>query len=464
MVRGEAPVHDAVGPADLVMLAMDDAAAVPEHLGALLILRPGPGFDLGAAERLVAERARSVARLRQRIGPGRGRPEWVEDAAFDPPRHLHHTRSGAPGDERELLDIAAGAVLEPLPRDRPLWRAVFVEAGAGVVGVVLVVHHGLADGIGGLAVLERLLDDTRPPSPGTEGTVAPEARAGTARSPRGRRSRVTAALRALRLSVAASGGLHAERAAACSLLAPTGSRRRFATVEADLVSVREAAHRAGGSVNDALLAVTSAALGDLLAHRGESVDTFRIAVPVAGRRSASPAGAGNAVAPLVVGIPARTDPAETVRTLAPVLATARRRTTAPAPIVLLWPLFRLLAATGLYHWYMTRQHRIHTLVSNVRGPDRVLHLAGAPVARIVPLSVGEAGNTTVNFVALSYAGTLTVSIVADPDQVPDLAVLTDALRARLAALVTSPFLSQARRARGTLRAGPRPGPGPGRRG
>ena len=36
------------------------------------------------------------------------------------------------------------------------------------------------------------------------------------------------------------------------------------------------------------------------------------------------------------------------------------------------------------------------------------------------MSVAESGNVTVNFVELSYAGLLTVTLVAEPDLVPDL--------------------------------------------
>ena len=50
---------------------------------------------------------------------------------------------------------------------------------------------------------------------------------------------------------------------------------------------------------------------------------------------------------------------------------------------------------------------------------------------IVPIAVEDLGNVTVIFVALSYAGTLTVSAIADPDQVPDLTVLMAALQTEL---------------------------------
>ena len=83
---------------------------------------------------------------------------------------------------------------EPLPRSRPLWSATFVTglAGGGT-GLVMVMNHVLADGIGGLAVLASLVDDiTGPPPAGAaavpfpapapgKGTLAAEAWAARAR-------------------------------------------------------------------------------------------------------------------------------------------------------------------------------------------------------------------------------------------------------------------------------------------
>jgi diacylglycerol O-acyltransferase len=63
-----------------------------------------------------------------------------------------------------------------------------------------------------------------------------------------------------------------------------------------------------------------------------------------------------------------------------------------------------------------------------------LTFAGAEVKAIIPVSVGEAGNIIVSFTVLSYAGTLTITAVADPDHVPDLPILTRALQAELASI------------------------------
>jgi diacylglycerol O-acyltransferase len=87
-------------------------------------------------------------------------------------------------------------------------------------------------------------------------------------------------------------------------------------------------------------------------------------------------------------------------------------------------LFRAAAALGAYRWYLRHQRRIHTLVSHVRGPDRPLTLAGAAVTGIIPVAVGEAGKLTVSFTVVSYAGTVAITVVADPDRVADLAALT----------------------------------------
>jgi diacylglycerol O-acyltransferase / wax synthase len=144
---------------------------------------------------------------------------------------------------------------------------------------------------------------------------------------------------------------------------------------------------------------------------------------------------GNANTPLVVAVPVAGDPTERLRRFAGTVHAARTAATAPPLIALFGPAFRVLAALGGYSWYLAHQHRFHTLVSNVPGPAGPLSLTGRPVAAIVPVTAGEAGNVTVSFDALSYAGTLAVTVMADRDRVADLPVLTAALRAQLAALV-----------------------------
>ena len=85
-----------------------------------------------------------------------------------------------------------------------------------------------------------------------------------------------------------------------------------------------------------------------------------------------------------------------------------------------------MAKAGVYGWYVNRQHLVNTFVSNLRGPTNQLSFLGQPVTAVIPVSM-ISGNITVAFMALSYAGTLTVTIVADPQRCPDLRRLAAAL-------------------------------------
>jgi WS/DGAT/MGAT family acyltransferase len=435
------PVADRASASDLAFLAMD-TGPVPGQIAAIVVLDPDPAFDLAQAERLIAERVPVIPRLRQRlvrVPPGCGRPIWLDDSDFDIRRHIRRVRCRDPGDEAALLDTAVGVVVEALPRSWPLWSVVFITGVHGDrVALVVVLHHVLADGIGGLAVLGSLLEDV--PSPPAGGFPRRRPRVGrlTADAFLERLravSRAPSAWRNLRTSMVAAGGLAPARAAPCSLVQRTGPRRRLGVVRADLAALRAAAHRHGGTVNDAVLTAVAGALHRVLKDRGESVDTLAVAVPVAGRRSTTTSQLGNLVAPLLVTVPATGDPAQRLRQVAAAVRAGKAAATGPPPISVLGPVFRAAAALGGYHWYMNRQHRLHTLVSHVRGPEQAATFASARVAQVIPVAVAEAGNLTVSFEVFSYAGTLTITAVVDPDHFPDLPVLTDGLQAELAMLV-----------------------------
>jgi WS/DGAT/MGAT family acyltransferase len=445
-----------IAPSDLVMLAMDRRGRTPEHLGAVLVL--GAGTDVVAVERVIAERARRIPRLCQRlvrVPPGCGNPVWIDDADFDPSRQMRRVRCPHPATEQELLDLAAAIATEPLPRSRPLWISTIVTGLADErIALVIVLHHVVADGIGGLAVLDRLVDGAAVSTPARAfpsprpalARLAAEAARARLRSLR----RFPTVLRALRVSLAAGGGMHPPAAAPCSLLQPTGSRRRFAVARADLAGLRAAAHRYGGTVNDAMLAAVAGALRTVLVQRGERVETFRVGLMVAARRSAPAEALGNSTAPLLVDVPSSPEPEARLAAIAGTVRARRDSATGPAPVALIAPLFRALAALGIFRWYIAHQRRLHTLTSNVRGPDRQCRVADAPIESIIPISVGEAGNITVGFVALSYAGVLVVTVTADPDHAPDLPAVATALQDELDALVT------AARAEGGERAGEAP--------
>jgi WS/DGAT/MGAT family acyltransferase len=221
-------------------------------------------------------------------------------------------------------------------------------------------------------------------------------------------------------------GWHAPR---CSLNRPIGRRRVLAVVRVELAAVLAAAHAQGGTANDVVLTAVTGALWTVLAARGEDVDRLVVSVPVSSRQQTGATELGNQVGVIPVTLPVTGDPIRRLAAIARI--TRQRRTAAPgSSAALIGPVFRLLAKAGLFGWFIDRQRVINTFVSNLHGPQQRLSFLGAPVLDVIPVSM-ITGNVTVAFVVLSYAGTLNVTVVADPDCCPDLDDLAEALQREL---------------------------------
>jgi len=432
------PHVDRASPADLMQLATDVGQA-PMNIGAVLIVDPIPGFTVAEAGRLVAERIEAVPRLRQRLRrapPGCGPPYWADDARYDLRQHVRCRDCPEPRDQRALLDMAAALLTEPLPWSRPLWTATFVTGLAnGSTGLVLVMNHVLADGVGGLAVLAALADEISGLAPAVRPAArfpvpAPRVRtlAADAWSRRARQvTHLASSLRSIRQGAAELGGAARPRhVPRTSLNRPTGPRRRFDLVTADLAAIRDLGHARGGTVSDVVATAVAGAVHTLIASRGEQLDLVTVSMPTSARQVTSAAQLGNQVGVMPVTLPAAGELTTRVRQVA-AITRERKHAARGTSAVLLGPMFRLLAPTGLLRWLTDRQRLVHTFATYLHGPAEPISLAGARVQAVIPLT-STAGNVTVSFVALSYAGTLYITVVSDPDRVPDVAVLTGALR------------------------------------
>ena len=435
-------------PATIERLSLDDrlnldadVGPVPVHLGA--VVRFGGDADLDVLEVIaeLADRFSHIPRLRQRTRPtppGGGLPLWVDDPTFAPSHHLIHVECPAPGDEDALLSLAAGLLTERLPVDRPLWRAVLVTGlDAGDLALIIVAHHTLADGLGGLALLTHVVDD-RPPAgapeppraePGSTRLVADNLRrhlAALRRSPAAlhRLPDVFAALRA---------GSKGGGSEPTTLLGPTGPHRTVSVVRCDLAAVVTAAHAAGVTVNDVLLTAAGGSLGGLLTDRGEQLDSLVLSVPVSARTEASTDQPGNQVAAVQVRVPVAGDPLDRLAGTAARTALAKQ-VPAGAAGRLFDSVTHALARLHLLRWVMEHQARVHSFVTDVVGPPGPVCLLGTTVSDVVPMACTP-GDIPATFVALSYAGTLVVSVVVDPDAAADLADLRDRFAAELAGIV-----------------------------
>lgn len=429
--------REQLGSGDLITL-VSDVGPVPMNVGAVLFVAGGGDEDAATVEATFARRLTSIRRLQQRLATprrGLGRPYWVDDSDFDVRAHLARVRCPSPGDRDAALAIAVDAVTRPLPRSRPLWRAVVVT---GLIedhtGLVLVLHHVVADGIGGLAVLARLVDGADAAGPADD-TAAP---------PRGRFvDRVSERFRTLRRlphRVARIRGGWAELgrgrggwAPPCSLNAATGPRRKVMTVDVGLDGVRAAGRRSGATVNDVLLVAVTGALAELLCERKEFPQELVVSVPVSARSSATSGHLGNQVGVMPVRVPLVGSFQERLTTVSGVTRVQKMRTRGTSS-ALIGPLFRILAALRLFRWFVDRQRLVNSFLTNLPGPPGQFVIAGAPITGITPITV-TAGNVGVAFAALSYAGTLTVTIIVDPDVVPEVRELAAALHEQFRAAI-----------------------------
>ncbi|MCC3314269.1 wax ester/triacylglycerol synthase domain-containing protein [Nocardia africana] len=424
---------DRAGPADLTVLAADHAS-VPMNLGAILIF-DGAGPTPAEVRALLHERVPHVPRLRQalrRTPFGCGRPIWVDDPTFSVDRHLTHLGWPQPGTRRALFDIAADLLCRPFAPDLPLWQAYSVT-GTGRAALVVVLHHVLADGLGSLAVLTALADE------GDHAAVARFPRP----APSIRELAVDATLAKLHAIGSLAAGLRRGRAGLreltfgapllppaerISLIRPTTHRRRLASTAVALNEVAATAHRFGGTVNDVVLAAVTGALLEILDGRGERPHRLVMSIPVSGRRTATVSDLGNDTGVRPLAVPAITDDPARLTAIVTATTAARGSSTRASSARPLGLAFRLLHRFGLFRLFIDHQRLVHTFETNLRGPGTALHLAGHRIDALLPL-VATPGNVGVTFAVLSYAGTLTVDTIADPDILPEQDTLTRALHA-----------------------------------
>src|SRR6478752_5588010 len=283
---------DRLGPGDLTML-LTDRGQVPMNTGAILVFdaayEPGPE----ALRAVLADRVAAIPRLRQRVQRlpmGCGAPIWVDDADFAIDRHLVDREVVDRPADRHLLDLAAELICERMPLEHPPWRAYLVAGSPGgrVRALVLVVHHVMADGLGGLAVLHALADPGLEPLLREFPQRRPPYRSLAVDAARQRARRVRNLGAELRLGLDGVKELSAARAhprvaGRTSLTRPTSGRRRLSTVDVPLADLVAAAKAAGGTVNDVVLAAVTGALLGLLRSRGEDPTQLVVSVPVSGR-------------------------------------------------------------------------------------------------------------------------------------------------------------------------------------
>ena len=430
----------------------------PQDIGALAILEGRPlldrsgGLDIDGVLAVLAARLHRVPRLRQVLySPPReqGGPLWIDAPAFQLAEHVEVRRVEAPGGEAELKAAVEQLVEVRLDRSRPLWMMWFLTGlPAQRVGWFVRIHHSIADGIAGVAMLGSLLDAiptkaVAPAKPWTperapsEVELLAEEHRRAAADRRRRLATLThpvAGIRGIAAAWPALRELLAEPALPpTSLTTAVGSHRKLAFARVELGLVKEIAHRGGAKVNDVLLATIAGGVRTLMQQRCEPlVPELRAYVPITLRPADQRATArGNQIAEMMVPLPiAERDPFRRLRRIA---QESSKRKARPRSSVGKMPQH---GVAGTLFLKLIDRQRVNVTTADLHGPQVPLYLAGARLLEVFPV-LPLIGTVSLGVGALSYAGEFNITAVADGDAYRDLDIFVQGLIAELAALALS---------------------------
>ena len=207
-----------------------------------------------------------------------------------------------------------------------------------------------------------------------------------------------------------------------------GPHRRYTFLDADLDRLKAIKDSLGGTLNDAVLATVTLALGRYLRDQGHDTDglVLKAMVPVSVRTKEQRGTLGNQVAamwaPLPVGVE---NPAECLRRIAASMADLKSSGQAVGAQVLtnlagFAPPTILSQAARL----QARQPFFNLVVTNVPGPQFPLYLLGRRLEVLYPV-VPLAQRQALGIAVMSYDGHLGFGLLGDYDALPDLEEIAD---------------------------------------
>ncbi|HYU61078.1 MAG TPA: wax ester/triacylglycerol synthase family O-acyltransferase [Solirubrobacterales bacterium] len=437
---------------DARILALE-TTSIAGHTCKVVVVEPGADgpIELEELRAHVAARLDRAPRCRQRVARvplGLAPPAWVDDAEFDIARHVcRHETSGVVSEER-FRRIAGELMGTRLDHTRPLWRIDLVAPlEGGRAGIVVRIHHAMADGISALRVCEDILWDSAPdppavepapwsPDPGPSGArllaagLADRA-AGAARGVAGgartlaRPRRIGAALRE---AAREPGALIRELrplGAESELDARIGPRRELAFAGAALDDLKRVERAVGErigrhvTINDVALAAVAGGLRRWLRGAAGAAG-MRAQVPVSmHRRDETADQLSNRDSFLYVDLPvAEPDP---LRRLELINAeTVERKDLHDADA--LYAFFHRLSHMGPVYREAMRlaagPREFSLAISNVPGPREPVFVLGRRVSDLH--SIAEpADRHALRVSAVSLAGTMHFSLCTDPDALSD---------------------------------------------
>ena len=459
-----------LGYTDAVFFNLENSNT-PQHIGFMGVYDPSTaeggvvrGKDVldNFAQRF---HAMPVFRTRLLQVPGRlDRPYWVMDDDFDIDYHMRQIALPQPGDWRQLCVQVAKLHESAINLKRPLWECTIIEGLHNIEGcpegsfaVYIKFHHSMVDGDLAQEVLAALHDfEPNPPAhePNPENAAVAQQFAKDYKLPllgdaelvgrtvaRRLKNTLPYFMSATKLATELAGTLTKVAKKELPFLAlgaksrfdqPVGPHRVFEAAEFSLADIKTICTAATTptrkiTVNDVCVAICSGAMRKYLAFHGELPDQSLVGnLPVNMRKRGTVTDENNMVASMMTYL--STDVADPVLRLSKIHHEINE-----AKKLIGTPLSYLLKIGGLLPPFMTRPiYRLYndagltralpvgssTVITNVPGPRVELYASGAKLVKMHLLGLLTPGLGLFQAI-FSLGDRLTISVLADRDQMPD---------------------------------------------
>lgn len=373
-------------------------------------------------------------------------PLWLDDPNFDIIHHIHRVTLPAPGGTKEFGEMLGRISSTSLDRSRPLWQIWIIEGlEGGRLGLLLKVHHSVADGVSGAGILMHLFDRSAttiaPPAPLPEPDRVPTNFELIAFA---LRSRLKEPWKFLEIaSDSVRRGVQVIREEASERLLPgtrplaaphtlfnqsVSPQRNLAISRYSLEKMKQIKKQLGCTLNDVILAVAAGGLRNYLRERGElPEETLTAACPVSVRTEAQSSEYNNKVSVLWTALWTDiADPIERVRRIHESTVNAKAEfAIMGADTISKWAEFAgprvfSIAVREYSRRHLADHHRpVHNLIiSNVPGPREPLYLAGRKLTAVYPMGPVMEGSG-LNLTVISYEDSIDFGFFVDSKLVPD---------------------------------------------
>lgn len=380
---------------------------------------------------------------------GIDRPYWVAEKDIDVEYHIRHIALPKPGDWRQLMIQIARLHSRPLDRSRPLWEAYVIEGldnipklPAGSFAMFMKFHHASVDGMAGIHLatqMHSLTPDVVAASNELQTVYVdrdPSTVEYVSRALSNGVNRVleTSKLSTRLLSKVAEIGSEKLRDGSLKGMAsqlgtlkapptrfnhPISAHRVFDGFGMPLSRIKRVRDKVpGATLNDIFLAVAGGAVRKYLQSKGELPERSLVALMPMSLRSDASAG-GNAVGAASVRVCSDIeDPLERLRAAHHAAQDGKAQAEKLGADLFSRIMDALPGSVGNLILNKVILPTLNMTVSNVRGPDQPLYMAGAKAMCFYPVSVPTDG-CGLNLTGVSYNRVMWLSMVSCRQMIPD---------------------------------------------